>query len=474
MDTDIQRRERIFQFVGLPVAAFLFLAFFLPRGASAKWSFAWNESGLTIVTQIFQVAAGLALAAALFLPVNRLLKGIVLAALGLLLSALITLQSIGSFSGFFNDPAWIIRVIWVVFPAIAACCAFCADSEKDYSARNAFGLIGGSVMLFLAFWPLNGEMALTPLTALSAEVFSLPSGIPFALRIFLFGLLLLVSLGPVAGGLLAAYSAAALVRPDLRLPAAGPVAGIAFLFWVPALAFYAWLATWAAGNHVFTSYFVSITPDLGATFLLAAAAFYTLEGLYQDPEKAVALHPGLGLLVTTAWEEAGADGADVEGDDDEAWPPPNQAYPDDGEPLPPLYDPATDPNDWRNQGSGVPTTAPATSEAWGQPPPPAPVDDDAQWSSAPEALAAPASNALDEAARSAWEQQDWDQALYYYGEIFRSDPQRTDACRALADIHYGLGNLDEAERYYRLVLVSWPDDTYAQNALEQIAYYRNT
>src|SRR5690606_39631829 len=86
----------------------------------------------------------------------------------------------------------------------------------------------------------------------------------------------------------------------------------------------------------------------------------------------------------------------------------------------------------------------------------------------------PDPEALWQRGAAAWEAQDWDEALRCYHQVVELQPGRTEAARAVADIYYGLGQVDEAEQWYQRVLQDWPDDSYSRQALAQIAAYRRS
>ncbi|MDX9720089.1 MAG: tetratricopeptide repeat protein [Myxococcota bacterium] len=495
METETHRRERFVQGIGVIVALLLFSSFFLPRSFSSSWifssswSFGWDGKAYEIIRSILQLFFGLLLAAMVLLPLPRLLKGLVLSVAGILLTGLYVFESVTSFSQFFESPLWLNQLLFVLFGAVAASLAFHADSDRDGSARQALGLLGGSAMLLLATLPLFfGIFATPPASTAFIEIWSsFPGSLGLLDVLFLCTVLVVLSAGPIAGALLMGHSALAIVRPQLRLLAAGPIAAMAFLLWPAAVAFLYWLAIWADSDAVFSTYFVLVTPSLGSAFLLAGGVFYVLESLALDPERAASVHPGLGVLVLGSIEAGESEEEEL------GWPPrsvdvpaispdaepwseqphahgspasalePSWSTTASAEPLPSAWSsPAAEPlpSAWSSPGV-EPSQQGSSPEAWAPSPPAAAPANELAW--------------IDEqwrAGQEAWAAQDWDRALHHLQQVVQGDPQRTEAVKALADIYYGLGQVEEAERYYHLVLQAWPDNEYSRGALAQIEAYR--
>jgi len=491
MDVSI-RRERTVQVLAVPIAALLFFSFFLPRGLSSTWQFGWDNDTFKMVIEILQVMAGLCLASVIILPLPKFLKAVVLLALGVFLTAVVLFDSVRPFSAFFSNPIWMDQGAWILLPAFAMTFAIHSESDRDNSGRAAFGVVGGAVMLLLAFLPITFQrVGITPMTAFIETWSNFPGSVDFGEFLFLATWIVVISLGPAMGGLFMAHSALSIVRPEKRLQGAGSVAGAVFLLWHPAVWMVFWVFLWSGSKVVFTTVFVALAPSLGCAFLLAAGVYYLGEAFAAEPDRAASLSPGFGAMVVgealepeeapySGYEEndesgVASEGYDYEpggaqqdedqvasdgvaqGEEDELSPSAMWSVAEPEEPLPPFSSPV-DQLPFAATVAGESTQAVAignmesilsADEERGK-------ELDRHWT----------------AGAAAWQRQDWDEALEHYNAVIRLDPSATDARKAVGDIHYGLGNLNEAETYYQQVLAERPNDEYTQRALEQIKLYR--
>lgn len=480
MDVSI-RRERTVQILAVPIAAMLFLSFFLPRGMSSNWQFGWDNDTFKMVVEILQVMAGLCLAGVVILPLPKFLKAVVLLAIGVFLSAVVLFDTITSFSAFFSNPVWMDVGAWILLPALAMTLAIHSESDRDNSGRAAFGVIGGAVMILLAFLPISFQrVGVLPLTAFMEMWGEFPGSIGFGEFLFLLTWVAVISLGPAMGGLFMAHSAIGIIRPEKRLQGAGSVAGAVFLLWHPAVWLIVWVFLWSGSKIVFTTVFVALAPSLGCAFLLAAGIYYLGEAFAADPERAASINLGFGAMVL--------------GEPLEAQEGPYAEYADEEEPYAAehQYQEPGSPDELR--ASEYEDDVPPPAEMWSaaEPediPPPFGGADQLPFAATVAGESTQALNIdqvesllsedlgseLDQhwnAGAAAWQRQDWDDALAHYNAVLRIDPTATDARKAVGDIHYGLGNLDEAEVYYTQVLAERPEDEYTQKALEQIKLYR--
>lgn len=405
------------------VGVLLIMSFWLPTGLLSAWS--WESGALRLLSALLQLFVGVGLVALPRLPLEREARGAAL----LISAGLIGCAWIGAAASLspINAPGpWALLLAQGSLVTVAVTAALLSVHRKLLS----LGVVSGAAMMLLGVLPLA---SIRPWSAPLFFLFvdhPLPWGFS-ALAILIAGL------GPVLGGGLLFERVARLKHalPE-RSRDLGLISAVAFALWLPLLALIDGLGRWAAHDLTPTTTLAIQAPLFGVAALTALGFKQLIDVWIEDPGRARVFLPAL-LRLFDRPQAASSDPVALVSDTREAPSAPALA------PTPPPMIPE------------APAEAPLPSASPGLP-----RDEQIEhhWNSA----------------NQAWYDQRWLEALEHYRRVTLLDANHAEAYRAVADIHYGLNELNEAEMYYQRVLKIWPGDEYVLQVLEKIKNYQQS